>query len=138
MDEPQVWFIVYLDVHFLIGADLFACAPQLRVYVCVRDHVYTIGSKPIIKVHWKADQLMGHGSGKWCTRAQYVRRQEQHLSSHQQRGILGRRDCIQVSLSVELTAAAAALRVLGWRTDTPSCARLFSDSVFRLGVSSLC
>ena len=39
-------------------------------------------------------------------------------------------DCVWVSLSVELTATAAAWRVLGWQTDTPSCARLFSDSVF--------
>ena len=79
----------------------------------------------------KRNRLRNHGCRKWSVRSQCVRRQEQHLSSHQQGRILGRRDHIWVSLSSEPTAQLQLGGCIGWRTGHALLRSLVSDSLFR-------
>ena len=71
-----------------------------------------------------------HTVGQSKSSQQHVRRQEQHLSSHQQGRILGGRDRIRVSLSLERTAAAArgVTDQDGARARPPALVSRLSDS----------
>ena len=102
------------------------------------DFVYTIEVRnPLYKYNRKADQ---HRSWQWKMVHTFAVCQKARTASFfaPARGNTGEARLYTGKSKCGAYCSSCGLAGVRIAADTPSCARLFSDSVFRLGVFSLC